>query len=255
MRKPLAAGNWKMHKTLAEARALVSALRAGLEARPGISGRVDVAIFPPATLLFPIAKAVDGSPIVFGAQNAHFEAQGAFTGEVSVPMVKETGAATVLVGHSERRHVFGESADILTRKVAAVLGAGLTCVYCVGETLDEREAGRTERVVGDQLDAALGGGMDLVRVVIAYEPVWAIGTGRTATPQTAQQAHAFIRARLSEMYGQSAAAATRILYGGSVKPGNAAELMAGPDVDGVLVGGACLVADDFLAIIDAVAAG
>ncbi len=253
MRKPLAAGNWKMHKTLPEARGLVAALRAGFDGRPELHRRVDVAVFPPATLLFPIAKALDGSAIAFGAQNAHFEPQGAFTGEVSIPMVRETGATMILVGHSERRHVFGEPADVLARKVAAVVAAGLTCVYCVGETLDQREAGQTEKVVGDQLDVALGGGVDPTRLVIAYEPVWAIGTGRTATPEIAQEVHTFARMRLASIYSAKVAASLRILYGGSVKPGNAAELMAGPDVDGVLVGGACLVADDFLGIIDAVA--
>jgi triosephosphate isomerase len=250
MRKPLIAGNWKMHKSLTEARELVQGLRAKLGALPD-AGRVDVLICPPYTLLFPVAKAIDGSPIQLGAQNAHFESQGAFTGEIAVPMLVETGCRYVIIGHSERRHVFGERGELLAKKVRAVVGAGLIAIYCVGELLEERDAGRTEHVVGEQLDAAIDRGLPAERLVIAYEPVWAIGTGRNATPEQAQEVHAFIRGRLGELQGAAAADRIRILYGGSVKPSNAAGLLAQPDVDGALVGGACLVADDFAAIISA----
>jgi len=242
-----------MYKTLAQARELVSVIRSGLDARPGITDRVDVLICPSATLLFPMAKAVDGSKIALGGQNAHFEPQGAFTGEISISMLKDAGASHVLIGHSERRHVFGESGDLLAKKVRAAVRDELTVIYCVGETLDEREAGRSEVVVERQMGEALGDGVSPTSLVIAYEPVWAIGTGRTATPDQAQDMHAFVRTRVESIYGEDVAQSMRILYGGSVKPGNAADLIAGVDVDGVLVGGACLVAEDFLAIISAVA--
>ena len=255
MRKPLAVGNWKMHKTLAEARELVSALAAGLKSDGGVCGGVDVVICPPATLLFPMAKAIAGTPIAMGGQNAHFEAQGAFTGETSVPMLKDTGATRVIIGHSERRHVFGESNEMVAKKVRAACEAGLVVIYCVGETLEEYEAGRSEAVVQAQLTGALGDGVVPASLVVAYEPVWAIGTGKTATPQQAQQMHAFIRKVVGSIYDAAAAGAMRILYGGSVKLGNAADLMAGEDVDGVLVGGACLAAEDFLAIISAMGEG
>ncbi len=253
MRRPLAAGNWKMHKVLTEARELISGIRAGLEANPALAQRADVVVFPAATLLFPMAKAVAGSPIAMGGQNVHFEPQGAFTGETSIPMLKDTGATYVLIGHSERRHVFGETDEMLAKKARAASQAGLTVVYCVGEALEEREAGRSQAVVEAQLGAALGEGVKPDSLVIAYEPVWAIGTGKTATPELAQEMHAFVRTRIGAIYGGDAAGSMRVLYGGSVKPGNAADLMAGDDVDGVLVGGACLAAEDFLTIILAVA--
>jgi triosephosphate isomerase len=250
MRTPLIAGNWKMHKTLAEARELVTGIRAGID---GIRG-VDILICPPVQLLFPMAKAVADSPIMLGAQNAHEEPHGAFTGEISVPMLKDAGCTHVIIGHSERRHVFGEGGARLAKKVRAVVGGGLTVIYCVGETLDEREAGRTHSVVEQQLRDAIDTDIPSNRLIIAYEPVWAIGTGKTATPQQAQDVHAFIRAKLAETYGQSTAEEIRLLYGGSVKPSNAAELAAQPDVDGALVGGACLVAGDFVGIITAASA-
>ncbi len=250
MRRPLIAGNWKMHKTLPEARELVAALRTGLETTPAAGG-ADVLICPPFTLLFPMAKAVAGSAIQMGAQNTHEEAHGAFTGEVSVSMLKETGCTHIIVGHSERRHVFGEVADRLARKVRAVTAAGLTAIYCVGETLAQREEQATESVVGRQLQEVIARDVPADRLVIAYEPVWAIGTGRNATPAQAQEVHAYIRRRLAELYDPAVAGRLRIVYGGSVKPSNAADLLAQPDVDGALVGGACLVAEDFLAIIRA----
>lgn len=247
MRTKLIAGNWKMHKLLAEARELVGGIRAGVEPLAG----VDVLICPPVQLLFPMAKAVAGSRVMLGAQNAHFESHGAFTGEVSVAMLKDTGCTHVLIGHSERRQFFHEDGAMLAKKVRAVVGGGLTVVYCLGETLGEREGGRMQAVVERQIADVLGNDVSAERLVVAYEPVWAIGTGKNATPAQAQEVHHLIRERLTGIYGRSTADAIRILYGGSVKPGNAAELLTQPDIDGALVGGACLVAADFLGIIRA----
>jgi len=247
MRKPLIAGNWKMHKTLAEARVLVSGILEHLDE----SADVDVLVCPPVQLLFPMAKAIADSKIMLGAQNVHEEASGAFTGEVSVPMLKDTGCSHVLVGHSERRHVFGETGDRLDKKVRAVVQGGLTAVYCIGETLEDREAGLTKSVIDQQIDDVLDGDVLANQLIIAYEPVWAIGTGKTASPEQAQEVHAHIRCRLVGVYGAVVGEKLRILYGGSVKPGNAASLLAQPDIDGALVGGACLVAEDFTAIISA----
>lgn len=250
-RRIVIAGNWKMHKTLVEARELMTALKAGIEALGAGVANIDIVVFPPATLLFPMAKAIAGTPIRMGAQNAHFEPQGAFTGEISARHVADTGCTHLLVGHSERRHVFGETGDMLARKVRAGLDAGLTVVYCVGETLTERQAGKTQAVVEGHLEEALTPDLDWGRMVIAYEPVWAIGTGQTATPQQAQEVHALIRRWLAVRISPTVSAETRILYGGSVKPDNAAGLLAQPDIDGALVGGACLAAKDFSAIIAA----
>ncbi|MEK7756579.1 MAG: triose-phosphate isomerase [Planctomycetota bacterium] len=247
MRTPLIAGNWKMHKTLAEARELVAGIRDGLT---NVSG-VDVLICPPVQLLFPMAKAVAGTKIMLGAQNAHEATHGAFTGEVSVPMLRDTGCTHVLIGHSERRQIYKEDGPLLAKKVRAVVGGGLNVVYCVGESLDERESGCTQAVVERQLTEVVKADVPADRLIIAYEPVWAIGTGRTATPDQAQEVHVFIRTRLAGVYGRPTADAIRILYGGSVKPDNAAALLSQPDIDGALVGGACLVPADFLAIISA----
>jgi len=244
---PLIAGNWKMHKTLAEALELVAGIREGLST---ISG-VDVLICPPVQLLFPMAKAVAGTKIMLGAQNAHEATHGAFTGEVSVPMLKDTGCTHVIIGHSERRQIYKEDGPLLAKKVRAVVGGGINVIYCVGETLNERESGRTQAVVGRQLMEAITPDVPADRLVIAYEPIWAIGTGRTATPDQAQEVHFFIRTQLAGVYGRPTADAVRILYGGSVKPGNALALLSQPDIDGALVGGACLVSADFLAIISA----
>jgi triosephosphate isomerase len=257
MRTPLIAGNWKMHKTLAEARELVASVSDGLTTITG----VDVLICPPFPLLFPMAKAVAGTRIMLGAQDAHEATHGAFTGEVSVPMLADTGCTHVVIGHSERRHilrgsgqVYKEDGALLAKKVRAVVGGELSVIYCVGETLDERESGRTQAVVEGQLTDAIKPDVPAERLIIAYEPVWAIGTGRTATPAQAQEVHAFIRNRLGGVYGRSTGDIIRILYGGSVKPDNAAGLLSQPDIDGALVGGACLVSADFLAIISAAAA-
>ncbi len=249
MRKPLVAGNWKMHKTLADARALIGSI---CEGGGSIEG-VDVLVCPPAQLLFPMAKAVAGTSIMMGAQTAHEALEGAFTGEISVPMIKDTGCTHIIVGHSERRHVFGETGEQLAKKVSAVMEHGLTVVYCVGETIEQREAGQTNDVVQRQLSDAIHAGIPADRLLVAYEPVWAIGTGETATPEQAQNVHQFIRSKLAEIYDQPRSESIRLLYGGSVKPGNARDLMAQPDIDGALVGGACLVAEDFLAIIGAAA--
>lgn len=254
MRMPFVAGNWKMNLDLPAGRSLVAAIRAGLER---ITGPCEVAICPPAIYLFPIAKAVDGSPIRFGAQNLYHEAEGAFTGEISPRMVRETGARYVILGHSERRHTIGHHEDdfMINLKSRAARQAGLTPILCVGETLAQRDAGQTLEVLTFQVVAGLNG----LRVeseadlVIAYEPVWAIGTGRNATPEQAQEAHAHIRKVIRGAVG-SAAERVRILYGGSVKPDNAAAIMAQPDVDGALVGGASLKAESFLGIVAATAA-
>lgn len=240
-----------MHNDLVEARALMKAIRAGLA---GKDTGVEVAVCPPSTLLYPMGREIDKTDIRIGAQNVHFEPKGAFTGELSASMLKAAGCSYVIVGHSERRHVFGESGDWLRRKVLACLEAGLSVIYCVGETLEQRDASETMRVVESQIDECLDKGLDASRITVAYEPVWAIGTGRTATPEQAQDVHAFIRGKLTGLFGASAAEAMRIQYGGSVKPGNAASLLGCPDVDGALVGGACLVAEDFVSIIEAAAA-
>ena len=252
-RRPLIAGNWKMHKTRAETREFVGALLAG----PLPGDEVDLAICPPFTALADAVAACEGSPVAVIAQNMHEADSGAFTGEVSAAMLLDLGAAGALLGHSERRALFGETDEALSRKVPAALEAGLLPVLCVGETEAEREAGETEAVLTRQIESDLGDvsdqGLDDGSLVVAYEPVWAIGTGKTATPQQAQDACALIRNLLAAR-SETAAAVTRILYGGSVKPDNAAELLDLADVDGALVGGASLEASDFAAIAGAAAA-
>lgn len=242
-----------MNLTLPAARELLAAIISGLEREPS-AGAIEVACCPPAVYLFPLAEAIRGSAVLLGAQDAYFESSGAFTGEIAAPMVAEAGARFVIVGHSERRHTIGHLEDdwMVNRKVRAVRAAGMTPILCVGETLVEREANRTFEVLTFQVTAGLVGlevacSQDLV---IAYEPVWAIGTGRNATPQQAQEAHARIRERVRELCGP-VAEEVRILYGGSLKPDNAREIMAQSDVDGGLVGGASLKADSFLGIIRA----
>ena len=230
----LVAGNWKMHGSRASIQALLGSLLQGI---PKSSG-AGCAVCVPFPYLALVAERLRGTPLAWGAQNASEHAQGAYTGEVSAAMLAEFGCRYVIVGHSERRHIFGESDAQVAAKFAAVRGAGMTPILCVGETLDEREAGRTEQVVARQLAA-----VDFKKGVLAYEPVWAIGTGRNATPEQAQAVHAFLRRKLSPD--------TLILYGGSVKPQNAAEIFAMPDVDGGLIGGASLVAKDFLDILKA----
>jgi triosephosphate isomerase len=237
-----------MHRTVAEAVALAREVAAGLAAASG--GKVQVAIAPPFTAIHAVAGALAGTGLEVAAQDVHWEAQGAFTGEVSAAMLAEAGCRHGIVGHSERRQLFGETDDSVRRKVGALLAANLLPIVCVGETLAEREAGKTLAVVDRQVRGALADipSAALAALTVAYEPVWAIGTGKTATAAQAQEVHAAIRKILREL-GGDAADAIRIQYGGSVKPENAAELMSQPDVDGALVGGASLKANDFLAIV------
>jgi triosephosphate isomerase len=245
MRQPLIAGNWKMNGT----RQSNQALLAGLIEHIGSVKTAKVAVCPPFVYLEQARSMLSGTSIAWGAQNVSHEAPGAFTGEIATPMLVDLGCTYAIVGHSERRHGMGESDGLVAKKVGAALKAGLTPILCVGELLEERERGETEAVVDRQLNAVLDlvGIEGMKGVVIAYEPVWAIGTGRTATPEQAQQVHAFIRARLAR---QDSAVAENllILYGGSVKASNAAALFAGPDIDGGLIGGASLNADEFLGI-------
>ena len=238
MRTPLVAGNWKMHGSRASNRALLDALLAGID---GLEG-VECAVCVPYPYLGEVAERLAKTPLAWGAQNLSEHAPGAFTGEVAAPMLAEFGCRYVLVGHSERRQLYGETDAVVAAKFAAVLGHDMTPVLCLGETLEERDAGRTEQVIGRQLEAVLERNEKdaFKRAVVAYEPVWAIGTGRTASPEQAQTVHAFLRSRL---YPE-----TRIVYGGSVKPANAEAIFAMPDVDGGLIGGASLVAGEFLAI-------
>jgi triosephosphate isomerase len=245
-RRPLIAGNWKMFKTRPETAAFFAAF---LPLVGGVDDR-DVLLCPPAVSLETALAATGGSGVLVGAQTMHYASEGAFTGELAPPMLTELGLSHVILGHSERRQYFAENDADLARKVRSALDAGLAPVLCCGETLDEREAGQTEARVGGQLDADLAevGADELPAVAVAYEPIWAIGTGRTATPETAQETVAFIRRRLRERFG-AAADEVRILYGGSVKAANIDALMAQPDIDGVLVGGASLDAQEFARIV------
>ncbi len=246
MRVPVIAGNWKMYKTAGEAAAFV---RAFLPLVSSVRG-VEIVLAPPYPSIGAVAELVRGSGIGVASQNVHFADEGAFTGEVSPRMVADAGATHCIIGHSERRQYYAENDDAVNRKVRATLAAGLTPILCVGETLPEREDGKTFDVVGRQI---AGGLKEIVaadgpRVVVAYEPVWAIGTGKTATPAQAQEVHAFLRGRLSALWG-GAADSVRILYGGSVKPDNIAALMANEDIDGALVGGASLSPESFAKIV------
>ena len=244
MRRKLVAGNWKMHGSLAENEALLSGVLAGLG-----SVKAGVAVCVPYPYLAQVQARLTGSAVAWGAQNLSQHGKGAFTGEVSAAMLKDFGCAYVIVGHSERRALYGESDEVVAEKFAAAQAAGLIPILCVGETLAERESGITEQVVARQLDAVIGKcGVDaLAKAVVAYEPVWAIGTGKTATPEQAQAVHAFIRGRV---FALDAAVADGLIiqYGGSMKAANAAELLSQPDIDGGLIGGAALVAEEFLAI-------
>jgi len=248
LRRALIIGNWKMHKTVEEAVAYARVLSGGFTARADR----DVAIAPPFTALHALSSILKNSAIALCAQNVHWEQQGAFTGEVSAPMLLDAGCRFVLVGHSERRALFGESNDEVNRKTRAALRAGLSPVLCVGETLDEREADQTLSVLRRQLKEGLNNisADDIRRSIVAYEPVWAIGTGKTATPEQAQEVHDFIRQFLERIYGKGLAAEIRVIYGGSVNPDNAGSLMGQKDIDGVLVGGASLDAGSFRKIID-----
>jgi triosephosphate isomerase len=246
MRRPVIAGNWKMYKTVAEAVALARAVREGATAE------VDVIVAPPFTALHAVAEALRGGRVALAAQNMHAEKEGAFTGEIAPPMLRDASCSHVILGHSERRQLFGETDEGVGRKGQSACEHGLTPILCVGETLRERESNRTMEVVERQLEQALRrlSPDQAASALVAYEPVWAIGTGRNATPQQAQEVHAFIRRRVAASHGEPAAAALRILYGGSVKPENTGALMAEADVDGALVGGASLTTESFLKIVE-----
>jgi triosephosphate isomerase len=249
-RRTIVAGNWKMNKTPAEARRLIMGLRNRMA---GLDVRAEVVVFPPFTALPTAVDAAQNTAIRVGAQNAFWAASGAYTGEISPSMLESIGVTHVILGHSERRGIFGETDEIVNRKLLQVLDGRLVPIVCVGEVLDERESGRTEEVVSRQIQRSL---RDVApdhasRLVVAYEPVWAIGTGRTASPEMANDVHVLIRRRIAAIFGESAAAGVRILYGGSVKPDNAGELLAESDIDGVLVGGASLEAESFAAILSA----
>jgi len=247
MRTPMVAGNWKLHNTRDQAIALAT----GIKSQTSDVTDVEIVVAPVFTALNAVADALRGSSIKVAAQNCYPQAQGAFTGEVSPQLVEDIGCNYVIIGHSERRQLFGEDDAFINRKVHALAETGLGTILCIGETLAERESGQMFNVLRRQVCEGLKGlGIEsMVRVVIAYEPVWAIGTGKTASDQQAQESHAFIRSLLDELYGAQVAGATRILYGGSVKPDNVDGLMAQPDVDGALVGGASLKPADFVRII------
>ncbi len=249
MRTKIIAGNWKMHTTPREAVSLVQALKA----RTVNIHRTEMVVCPPFVSLTAVAPLLAETRIGLGAQNMHWEDQGAFTGEISAPMLKDAGCQYVILGHSERRRYFGETDEKVNKKLQKALASGLTPIVCIGETLEEREAGKTFSVLQTQLS---GGLRDLTpesaaNIILAYEPVWAIGTGRNATPEQAQEAHGFLRSWIAESFGRPVADGMRIQYGGSVKPENAASLLRQPDVDGALVGGASLKAESFAAIIEA----
>jgi triosephosphate isomerase (TIM) len=254
MRKKLIAGNWKMHLVPVEARALIAGLRAEIDRDAAMLAKDrDVMVAPPAILIPAVAQALAGSSIILGAQNMHYEDKGAFTGEVSPPMLRAYGVTHVILGHSERRHIFHETDELINRKVLAALKHRMTPILCVGETQEEHDSGRTLEVVLGQLERGLEGVADdrLPTVAIAYEPVWAIGTGRNATPQEAELVHGAIRGAILERYGREHAAAMRIIYGGSVNAENVDSLVSRPDIDGALVGGASLKVESFARIVRA----
>jgi len=254
VRKKLIAGNWKMHLVPVEARALVAAIRAEIDRDAATLAKDrEVMVAPPAILIPAVAQALAGSSILLGAQNMHYEDQGAFTGEVSPPMLRSCDVTHVIVGHSERRHIFHETDDLINRKVLAALKHRLTPIMCVGETQDQHDSGRAFDVVLGQLQRGLENVADdqVTAIAIAYEPVWAIGSGRTATPEHAESIHGAIRGAILERYGRERADAVRILYGGSVNAENVDSLVCKPDIDGALVGGASLKADSFARIVRA----
>ena len=248
MRKPVIAGNWKMYKTIAEAVDFVSKLKP----RVAASAHCEVVVAPPFTALRAVAEAAKGSNIAVAAQDVHWDKEGAHTGDVSPAMLVEAGCTHVIIGHSERRQDHGETDESVNRKTKAALAAGLVPIVCVGELLAEREAGKTEQVLERQVEGGLAGltPQDFSRIIVAYEPVWAIGTGRTATPEMAAESHGFIRGLVRRQFGEELAAQVRILYGGSVKPDNVGGLMAQEEIDGALVGGASLKLDSFAAIVN-----
>jgi len=248
-RLPMIAGNWKMNLTLAEAVQLVKAIADSIKGPDG----VEVLVAPPFTALPRVKETIGKAPILLAGQNMHWEAQGAFTGEVSAAMLTDAGCTHVILGHSERRTLFGETDEVIDRKTAAAVKKGLVPIVCIGETLEEREKGLTFQTIERQLNLSLKSFREGKKIplttVLAYEPVWAIGTGRTATPEQAQEVHQFIRQWLKAQFGEQPAEAIRILYGGSVKPDNVRELMSKPDIDGALVGGASLKPESFLPIV------
>jgi len=248
-RKTIIAGNWKMYKTVSQGLAFVEELRRAMD---NIGSDVDVVVCPPFISLYPLAQALQGAAIKVGAQNMHWEEEGAFTGEVAPGMLKEAGCTYVIIGHSERRQFFHETDEKVNKKVKAALKSGLIPIMCVGELLEEREAGTTEKVIRTQTQVGLSGltAEEAASLVIAYEPVWAIGTGKTASNEDAQEVVAFIRTLLADLFGTEVADKVPLLYGGSVKPENAKGLLERPDVDGALVGGASLEVGSFMGIID-----
>jgi triosephosphate isomerase len=246
MKKTLIAGNWKMYKTPSESIDFVEKLIKNLK---NYEDR-DILICPPFTSLYPVSQIIKNSSVKLGAQNVYFENEGAFTGEISPIMLKDIGVEYVICGHSERRNIFGEIDEIINKKVKKVTENGMRPILCVGEKLEEREKGQTFEVVENQIRNCLSNFKDIEKLVIAYEPVWAIGTGKTALPQQAEEVHIFIRELIGKMYNNEIAENLIILYGGSVKPENIDQLMKEKDIDGVLVGGACLKIDSFLRIID-----
>lgn len=248
MRKKIVAGNWKMNTTVAEGKILAKAVAEG-----AAKAQCSLVVAPPFTHLSTVGEAIKGSKVALAAQNCADQPKGAFTGEVSAAMLKGIGCEYVILGHSERRQYYGETSETLAKKVRLVLDEGMKVIFCVGEKLDERNEGRHFDVVAAQIEEVLFAlsAEEMASVVIAYEPVWAIGTGVTATSEQAQEIHAFLRRKVAEKFGAAVADNTTILYGGSCKPSNAAELFACPDIDGGLIGGAALKAEDFLAIADA----
>lgn len=248
MRKKIIAGNWKMHKDLNESQNLISRLSNGLVKE---EFKCDVIICPPFTSLGEAGSLIKNTKIKLGAQNMHFEDKGAFTGEISAAMLKSVGCEFVILGHSERRAIFGETDEIINKKIKKALGAGLKPIFCIGETLQERESGIMKEVIKRQVTEGLQqvSKSEMEKIIVAYEPVWAIGTGVTATPEQAQEVHVFVRGLVSEIFGSDTAENLIIQYGGSVKPDNANELLSQNDIDGALVGGACLEADSFIGII------
>jgi len=246
MRMPLIAGNWKMNTDSSTA----TELAAGIARRAAEVPDVELLVCPPSLYLTAVAEAIGNAQVALGAQNMYHEADGAYTGEISASMLCDVGAKSVILGHSERRHILGETDAEVNSKAIAALAAGLRPIVCVGETLDQRQANQTAAVIRGQFEGSLEGisAEAIVSVVIAYEPVWAIGTGQVATPQQAEEVHADLRKLLADRYNDGAAETVRILYGGSVKPDNAAELLSQPNIDGALIGGASLKVDDFLAI-------
>ncbi len=247
MRKKVIAGNWKMNKTLVESQELVSKIINGL----GNNTTCDVIVCPPFTSLNDVHSLVKNTPVKLGAQNIHYEESGAYTGEISAGMLIAVGCEYVILGHSERRAIFGEWDELINKKIIAALNNKLKVIFCVGELLEQREKGITTNVVSEQIKKGLEGvtSESMNNIIIAYEPVWAIGTGKTATPEQAQKVHSFLRKLIAEKYSSTIANQLIIQYGGSVKPENAGELLAQKDIDGALVGGACLKADSFLGII------